>query len=61
MAEPTPSREITDEQILAFEQQVKDNEATIHPLVGEQLPLTALQQEYERGSIVYLIKLNVSH
>ncbi|KAI8053994.1 GK23559 [Syncephalis plumigaleata] len=58
MAESTPPREVTDEQILAFEQQVKDNEVNIHPLVGEQLPLTALQQEYERGSTVYRTKIN---
>ncbi|RKP25827.1 peptidase C65 Otubain-domain-containing protein [Syncephalis pseudoplumigaleata] len=57
MAEPPPSAP-TDEQILAFEQQVKDREANIHPFVGEQQPLTVLQQEYEHGSEVYRVKIN---
>ncbi|KAI9598342.1 peptidase C65 Otubain-domain-containing protein [Syncephalis fuscata] len=58
MTDPTSNKEATDEQILAFEQQVKDSEANIHPLVGEQQPLAILEQEYEHGSAVYRTKIN---
>ncbi|RKP09545.1 peptidase C65 Otubain-domain-containing protein [Thamnocephalis sphaerospora] len=51
------SVDVSDEQILAFEQEVKDAEARERPLIGELEPLSALYSEYERGSPVFCEKI----
>ena len=45
MAEDRP----TDEQILAYEQAIKESEALSAPLVGELEPLSHLKAEYEQS------------
>lgn len=49
--------DITDEQILTYEQAIKDEEANKLPLVNFAEPLSALLKEYETGSDAYKSKI----
>jgi hypothetical protein len=53
--------EISDADIIAYEQQVKEEEALTRPLVGPLEPLQDLRAEYEHGSPVFLDKINARH
>jgi len=49
--------EPTDEQILRHEQDIKDQESQLFPLVGEREKLESLLKEYEAGSKVFRDKI----
>ncbi|GAA97286.1 uncharacterized protein L969DRAFT_42269 [Mixia osmundae IAM 14324] len=44
-----PKDELTDQEIMALTQQIKEDEAKKSPLVGEIIDLSQLQAEYEGG------------
>lgn len=48
----------TDEEILAFSQQVQDSATENIPLVSSELPLSTLNREYENGNPTFLTKLD---
>ncbi|KAH8929403.1 cysteine proteinase [Atractiella rhizophila] len=52
-----PLSELTDQEILALTQEIKDSEARQNPLVGKLEPLKNLEKEYERGTQVFQQKI----
>jgi ubiquitin thioesterase protein OTUB1 len=48
----------TDEDILVFENQIRESEVNVHPLIGEPLPIDSLAEEYASGENVnFLLKI----
>lgn len=50
--------ELTDQQILEYEQEIKDHDANSVPLIGELQEISALAEEYMHGSKVFLQKID---
>lgn len=50
---------ITDEQILQLTEELQDEQNANIPLIGPQLPLTVLEDEYQ-GNDIFVKKLKVS-
>jgi ubiquitin thioesterase protein OTUB1 len=53
-----PGLEMTDEQILDFENEIKDKEAQVNALVSIPLPIQDLLEEYQ-GNEPFLQKIRV--
>jgi hypothetical protein len=52
--------EFSYEEMLSYEQHIKESEANLSPLVNFDEPLTALLNEYAEGDPVFLIKIQVT-
>lgn len=53
-----PLSDLTDHDIASLTAELKDQEASQRPLVGQLEPLDHLREEYARGSSVFVAKID---